>query len=90
MDSLVVYATWAGIILCGLALLAIVVFGIKSMIHGKVSPFTAVLILVPVVLLGVLGLVIGDWAVAGVWTMIIMMVLAALSLLLSGIRGLFT
>lgn len=90
MDSLVVYATWAGIILCGLALLAIALFGVKSMLHGKISPLTAVLILVPVVLLVVLGLIIGDWAVAGIWTMLIMLALAALSLLLSGIRGLFT
>lgn len=90
MESLVVYATWAGIILCALALVAIALFGVKSMIHGKISPLTAVLILVPVVLLAVLGLIIGDWAVAGIWTMLIMLALAALSLLLSGIRGLFT
>lgn len=90
MDSLVVYATWAGIILCGLALVSIALFGLKSMIHGKVNPLTAVLILVPVVLLAVLGLVIGDWAVAGIWTMVIMFILAAISLLLSGIRGLFS
>ncbi len=90
MESLVVYATWAGIILCGMALVAIVLFGVKSMIHGKVSPLTAALILVPVVLLAVLGLVLGDWAVAGIWTMVIMFILAGFSLLLSGLRGLFT
>lgn len=90
MESLVVYATWAGIILCGLALVAIALFGLKSMIHGKVNPLTAVLILLPVVLLAVLGFVLGDWAMAGIWTMVIMFILAAFSLLLSGIRGLFT
>lgn len=90
MDSLVVYATWAGIILLGLALVAIALFGVKSMVHGKVSPLTAVVILIPVILLVILGLVTGDWAVAGIWTMIIMFVLAALSLLLSGVRGLFS
>lgn len=90
MESLVVYATWAGIILCGLAIVAIALFGVKSMIHGKVNLLTAALILVPVVLLAVLGFVLGDWALAGIWTMVIMLVLAAFSLLLSGIRGLFS
>lgn len=90
MESLVVYATWAGVILCVLALLAIALFGIKSMIHGKVSILTAAIILVPVVLIVVLGFVTGDWAIAGIWTMIIMFGLAILSLLLSGLRGLFT
>jgi hypothetical protein len=90
MDSLVVYATWAGVILCGLALLAIALFGLKSMLHGKVSIFTASIVLLPVVLLVVLGLITGDWAVAGIWTIVIMFVLAALSLFLSGIRGLFS
>lgn len=90
MDSLVVYATWAGIILCALALLAIALFGLKSMLHGKVSIFTASIILVPVVLIVALGFITGDWAVAGIWTIVIMFVLAALSLFLSGIRGLFS
>ncbi len=90
MESLVVYATWAGVILCVLALLAIALFGVKSMIHGKVSLLTAGVILIPVVLLVILGLITGDWAVAGIWTMMIMFALAGLSLLLSGIRGLFS
>lgn len=90
MESLVVYATWAGVILCGLALVAIALFGLKSMIHGKVNPLTAVIILIPVALLAVLGFVTGDWAVAGIWTLVIMMGLAVLSLFLSGLRGLFT
>lgn len=90
MDSIVVYATWAGIILCGLALVAIALFGLKSMIYGKVNPLTAAIIMVPVVLLVVLGLVLGDWALAGIWTIVIMFVLASVSLLLSGIRGLFS
>lgn len=90
MESLVVYATWAGVILCVLALIAIVLFGLKSILHGKVSPLSGVLILIPVVLLLILGLILGDWAVAGIWTMVIMMILAAVSLLLSGIRGLFS
>lgn len=90
MDSLVVYATWAGIILMGLALVAIALFGLKSMIHGKVSLLTAAIILIPVVLLVILGLITGDWALAGIWTMVIMFVLAGLSLLLSGVRGLFS
>ena len=89
MDEIVFYAIWAGVILVALAVLAMILFGIRSMIQGKVEPLSIVMMAVPVIILAVLGLVIGDWVVAAIWTLIIMFALAALSLLLSGIRGLF-
>ena len=89
MDQIVFYAIWAGVILVALAILAMLLFGIRSMIQGKVEPLSIVMMAVPLVILVVLGLVIGDWVVAAIWTLIIMFALAALSLLLSGVRGLF-
>ncbi len=90
MDTILPIAIWAAVIAMGLALLALVVFGVRSIFYGKINLITALIVVIPVVLLGVLGLVMGDWTVAGIWTMVIMFVLAAVGLLLSGIRGLFS
>lgn len=89
METIVPLAVWAAIIIMGLALLGLVLFGVRSIMHGKINLLTAAIILVPAVLLVILGLITGDWASAGIWTMVIMFVLAALALFLSGLRGLF-
>jgi hypothetical protein len=90
MGSIVVYAIWASLIVMVLALVGLILFGIRSLIQGKISPLTAAIILIPAVLVGILGLILDSWASAGIWTMMIMIVLAALSLILSGARGLFS
>ena len=87
---MVVYAIWASMIVMGLALVGLLLFGIRSLVHGKISGITAAVILIPVILVAILGLILGDWTSAGIWTMVIMMVLAAASLLISGARGLFS
>ncbi|MEX0601636.1 MAG: hypothetical protein WD021_08835 [Rhodothermales bacterium] len=90
MNTIVPYAIWAALIIMGLGILGMALFGVKSIIHGKINPVTGGIILIPIVLLAVLGFVLGDWAVAGIWTVVAMFGLAAVGLLLSGIRGLFT
>ena len=90
MNTIVPYAIWAAIIIMGLGLVGMLLFGLRSILHGKINALTAVIILVPVVVLAVLGFVLGDWAVAGIWTVVLMFALAAVGLLLSGLRGLFT
>ncbi len=76
--------------LVGLGLLSMLLFGVRSLAYGKVNIFTLVLLCVPIVLLVVLGLVIGDWSRAGLFTIAIMLALAVLSLLVTGVKGLFT
>lgn len=90
MDNIVPIAVWAAIIIMGLALIGLVLFGVRSIIHGKINLMTGAIILIPAVLLVILGFITGDWASAGIWTMAIMFVLAALALFLSGLRGLFS
>lgn len=90
MESIVPIAIYAAIIIMGLALLGLVLFGVRSILHGKINLLTGLIVLVPALLLVILGFVTGDWAVAGIWTMAIMFVLAALALFLSGLRGLFS
>lgn len=89
MDTLVPIAIWIAAIILALGLLGMLLFGVKSIVNGKINLVTGAIILVPVILLLILGLIIGDWAVAGVYTLIVMFALAVIGLLVSGIRGLF-
>lgn len=88
MDALVPYAVWLCLIISGLAFLAIIVFGLRNLAYGKVQTVTIITLVVPGILMGALGAALGDWALAGVWTFLIMLVLASVSLFLSGLRGL--
>jgi len=90
MDSLVYYGIWASVILAGLGIASIALFGLRSLTFGKVNPVSAVILLIPVVLIVVFYFVIGHWVTAAVWTLFVMFGLALLSLVLSGVRGLFT
>ena len=88
MAGIVPYAVWAVIIVSGLSLLAIGVFGIRSLVQGKVNPLTIVLTMVPMLILAVLGFVLGDWAHAAILAFLISLVLTSAALLLSGLKGL--
>lgn len=88
--SLVVIAIWAVVILVGLGLLTMLVFGARSLAHGKIKPLSMAIVIFPVVLLGIMGLVLGDWSLAAIYTFFIVFLVALLSLFLSGLRGLFT
>lgn len=90
MNSIVPYAIWAAVIIMSLGLLGMLLFGVRSILHGKIDLVTGAIILIPVIALAVLGFVLGDWAIAGIWTVVLMFALAAIGLLLSGVRGLFT
>ena len=72
----------------GLSLLAMLLFGIRSFAFGKVSPVTTGAILLPVVLLIVLGFVMDDWSSAAIYSLLIMLGIAVVSMLISSVRGL--
>ena len=88
METLVPYAIYLVLGLVGLGGLAIVLFGLRNLTHGKVNPVTIALSSIPIVLLIVLGFATGDWSLAGIWTFLIALALTSASLLLSGLRGL--
>ncbi len=88
--NLVVISFYIVTALMALGLLSILLFGVRSLVYGKVNIFTMVILFIPIVLLVGLGLVIGDWSRAGLFTIIIMLGLAVFSLLVTGIKGLFT
>jgi hypothetical protein len=89
MEGLIPIAVWAVIILIGLGLVGIVLFGARNILYGKISPITIGVVVIPAILLVVLGFAFGDWSLAAIWTLLIMFGLAAIALLISGVRGLF-
>ena len=89
MAEIVPYAIWAVVVVTLLSKAAIALFGLRSLAQGKVNPLTAGLTLAPILLFGVLGLVLGDWAHAAILAVLISFGLTSAVLLLSGLKGLF-
>ena len=83
--------------LIGLGLAALVIFGIRSLVYGKVKPLSIAVILIPFLLLVVLGFIFQGnatlsaeeaWATAAMWTIAIMLGICAVAVVFSGVRGL--
>ena len=72
-----------------LALLLMLVFGARGLSYGKMKPMAIVATVAPVALLGIMGMVIGDWPRAAIITLAITLVVTALAMLLSSLKGLF-
>lgn len=82
-------AIWAAILLAGLSILGMGIFGIRSLVYGKVEPLSIVLIAVPGVVILVLGYTMETWVQAGIFTLVIMFGLALLGLFFTGVRQVF-
>lgn len=90
MEGIVPLAIWAALILLGLGLVAQVIFGLRNLTYGKISPISMLIVVLPVLLMVVLGFTVGSWAQAGVITVLVMFGLTAVALLLSGMRNMFS
>jgi hypothetical protein len=90
MQTFVPYAVWAIIIVICLGIIGMLAFGLRSLVQGKAQPITVGVMTVPAVVLVLLGLILGNWAMAAIWTTIIMFALGMLALFSSGVWGLFT
>ena len=88
--NIVVIAIYIVLALIGLSLVAMLLFGVRSVAFGKINPLTMGIVCVPIVILIVLGFVVGDWARAGILTIITMLALTVIALLITGVKGLFT
>jgi hypothetical protein len=89
MTEIVPYAIWAVLIVSGLSLVTMAIFSVRALAQGKVQPLSIVLVAIPILIFGVLGLVLGDWALAAVYGFLISLGLTAFALLFSGLRSLF-
>ncbi len=87
MVSIAVYIVLA---LMGLGLLAMVVFGVRSVMFGKISMGSMAIFAVPVLVLLILGIAMDTWAQAGIWTIVLTLAAALVALLVTGIKGLFS
>ncbi len=87
--TIVTIAIYVVLVMVGLGLLTMLLFGIRSLAYGKINPLNIGIVLTPIILLLVLGFVMGDWAIAAIYTVMIMFALAVLALLVTGIRGIF-
>ncbi|WP_243663393.1 hypothetical protein [Rhodothermus marinus] len=66
------------------------IFGLRNLTYGKISPISMLIVVLPVLLMVVLGFTMGSWAQAGVITVLVMFALTAIALLLSGLRNMFS
>ncbi len=88
MDSIQSIGIIVVLAITGLSLVGMLLFGIRSFLFGKVSKLTTGAVLLPVVLLIILGLVMGDWPTAAIYTLVIMLVVAVVAVVLSSAKGL--
>lgn len=90
-ENLVPIGVWIAVVLTGLALVAVVLFGIRSALNGKLRPVALVSMGIPALLFVILYFVFGGTdepaATAAIWTTLIMVVLGIGAVLVSGIRG---
>ncbi len=90
MEGLVPIGIYIVLGLVALSLLVIALFGIRSIAQGRVNvTMIGIGALAALVFVGI-GASSGDWPRAGILTFIVMLGFAAVSLLLSGMRGLFS
>ena len=88
MEAIVPYAIMLVLGLAGFGLLAIVLFGARSLSYGKIQPLTMVFIGLPLLIFAGLGFAMSSWSEAGVMAVLITFGLALASLLLTSIKGL--
>lgn len=88
-NAILPIAIWAAIALAGLSVLGMGIFGLRSLMYGKVEPLSIVIISIPGILIAVLGASMETWVQAGIYTLVAMFGLALLGLLLTGVRKLF-
>ena len=76
MESIVPIAVWAVVVLVGLGIVSILLFGLRSLLNGKIDKMS-------------IGFGLGDWAMAGIYTLLIMIGLAILAMFWTSIQGVF-
>lgn len=89
MEIILTYSIYLIFLLIGLSGLALVGFGLRNVVAGKVNVFTAVVVAVPLALAVGLGLATGDWVYGSVVACLITLAITMVTLLLLGVRGLF-
>lgn len=89
MENLVPIAVWIVVLLVGLGLLSILLFGIRSVMSGKINKTSMIFMAVPLLLFAGIGLGTGDWPQAGIITTLVLIACAVLAMFWTSLQGLF-
>lgn len=87
-NTILVVAIYSVLVLAGLGILGIALFGLRNLMYGKVEPLSIVLIAIPALAFIVLGFAVGAWAQAGIMTVIGLFGISLLGLVYTGITNL--
>ena len=79
-------ALWTTLALVGLSVLGIVGAGLRSLWYGKVGGLTVGLISFPGAIFLVLRAVLGSWAQAGIYTLVVLFAVLLLGMVGAGLR----
>lgn len=85
-----VIGLWIGIGLLAIAILAIIISGIRGLVSGNVDLKKLGIMLLPAVIWFVLLLITGSWMTSGLTTVLIMIALMILAIVATGVRGVFS
>lgn len=85
-----VIGLWIGIGLLAIAILAIVISGIRGLVSGNVDLKKLGIMILPAVIWFILLLITGSWLKSGIITGLVMIVLMILAMIGTGIRGVFS
>jgi len=79
-------ALWTALALVGLSVLGMATAGFRSIWYGKVEPMTVGLIGLPGVVFLVLRAVLGSWAQAAMYTLVVLFAVLLLGMVATGLR----
>ena len=79
-------ALWTALSLVGLSVLGIAAAGLRSVWYGKVQPLTVGLVGLPGILFLGLRAVLGGWAQAGIYTLLVLFAVLLLGMVGTGLR----
>jgi hypothetical protein len=89
MEGIIPYLIWASLIVTGLSLALMLGFGVRNLVRGKADPVTVGVLALPAVAVGILSFVTDSWGEAFILGVIGLLVITALSLLISSFRMMF-
>ena len=88
MRRLVAHLKYSSLSVTGHGLALMCICGLRNVIQGKVVVVTAVILSLPAVAVGVLSMIMDTWADAFIYGVIGLLIVTALSLLISSFRTL--
>lgn len=87
-NTILVVAIYTVLVLAGLGILGIGLFGLRNLAYGKVEPLSIVVVALPGLAFVILGFTVEGWAQAGILTVVGLFAVSLLGLVYTGITNL--